>query len=157
MDEFGYPSDGAGEHLRPFDILSYLLAFALSLATCLLSVSRMSQIGPDVGTFVAFEPGGGIRHWQQPGIPARFAAGEAVGRHCSLLPSVISANGGSFVVEAKELTQPPLYRVHWSGQHTDRGADDCGGVADLTPSLNELRALATVAGGFGPRRGFSLF
>jgi hypothetical protein len=66
-----------------------------------------------------------------------------------LVPSVIAAGGGSFMIEAKQLAHPPVYLVHWSGLRTDVGAKDCGGSADLVLSLIQLRALANVAGGFG--------
>ena len=61
----------------------------------------------------------------------------------------MTATGGSFVIEAKEMTRPPSYRVHWSGSRTDLGDGDCGRAADLGLSLVSLRALATVAGGLG--------
>jgi hypothetical protein len=61
----------------------------------------------------------------------------------------MAATGGSFVIEAKEMTLPPVYRVHWSGPRTDLGIADCGRSADLGLSLLNLRALATVAGGLG--------
>jgi hypothetical protein len=154
MDEFGHPFDAAGEHISPFTIVTWLLTFALCLTTCLLSFSEMSMIGPDVGEIVTFRAGAGVKHWEQPGIPARLASGPATRGDCTLMPSVISASGGSFVIEAKETSRPPVFRLHWSGARTDSGAGDCGGSADLLLPLAQLRALANVAGGFGVEHGF---
>lgn len=151
MDDFDPLVGGTGEDLGPFTILSYLLAFALCLTTCLLSFSEMSQVGPDVGAIVRFDPRDGPKHWDQSGIPAEYASSE---RSCVLMPSVIAAAGGSFVVEAKELSRPPVFLVHWSGTRTDLGARDCGRSANLTLPLVQLRALANVAGGFGVEHGF---
>ncbi len=157
MDEFEPPFDRAGEDLGPFTILLYVIAFTLCLTACLLRFSQMSQVGPDVGAIVMFDPAEGPKYWEQPGILVRFAASPAPERACVLMPSVISATGGSFVIEAKHLTHPPVFVVHWSGRRTDRGARDCGRSADLVVTLNELRMLANVAGGFGVEHGFSRF
>ena len=152
MDEFDHSSGQIGAGLTPFTILTYMIAFALCLMTCLLSLSAMQEVGPDVGEIVAFDPLDGPKHWEMPGIPARLVA---QARHeCVLMPSIIAAGGGSFVIEAKQLSHPPIYLVHWSGHGTDNGAGDCGPSADLLLSLVQLRALANVAGGFGVVRGF---
>jgi hypothetical protein len=151
MDDFGYPFDHAGEPFGPFTTLSYLIAFMLCLTTCLLSLSRMSEAGPDIGEIVNFDPREGPKHWQQPGIQAHFVA---TGRDCLLMPSVISVAGGSFIIEAKQPLLPPVFLVHWSGVRTDMGDKDCGRSADLTLPLVQLRALANVAGGFGVEHGF---
>jgi hypothetical protein len=145
VNEFDHPFGSAGEDLGPFTILSYLLAFTLCLVTCLLSFSRMSEVGPDVGEIVTFDPTEGPKRWDQPGISAHLASGS----DCALMPSVIADTGGSFVIEAKETSRPPVFLVHWSGRRTDAGARDCGRSADLTLPLAQLRALANVAGGFG--------
>ncbi len=152
MDE--YPFGSAGHDLGPFSLVSYLLAFALALTTCLLSFSDMSQQGPEVGAIVSFDPAEGPRQWDQPGIPARYASAAPSPQSCVLVPSLIAAGGGSFVVEAKQTTVPPTFRVHWSGRRTDNGTQDCGRSADLTLALPQLRALANVAGGFGVEHGF---
>ena len=149
MDEFDHSSDHAGEGLGPFTLLTYMLAFALCLMTCLLSLSEMQEAGPDVGEIVTFDPHDGPKSWEMPGIPARLAFVSGPRQSCVLTPSVIAAGGGSFVIEAKQLDHPPVYLVHWSGRRTDLGAQDCGGAADLVLSLIQLRALANVAGGFG--------
>jgi hypothetical protein len=154
MDEFDHSSGHAGEDFGPFTILTYMIAFALCLMTCLLSLSEMQEVGPDVGAIVTFDPHDGPKHWEMPGIPARFTSAAAPRQGCALMPSVIAADGGSFVIEAKQMTRPPEFLVHWSGRRTDSGPQDCGGSADLTLSLIQLRALANVAGGFGVLHGF---
>ena len=151
MDEFDHSFGG---DLGPFTIVSYVLAFGLCLMTCLMSFSEMSQVGPDVGAIVTFDPHGGPKHWDQPGIPADFATPLTKRAGCMLMPSVIAAGGGSFVIEAKQMTRPPVFVVHWSGVRTENGARDCGRSVDLTLPLNQLRALANVAGGFGVEHGF---
>jgi hypothetical protein len=154
MDEFDHSSDRTGEDLGPFTLLTYLLAFALCLMTCLLSLSEMQEVGPDVGEIVTFDPHDGPKRWEMPGIPARFAEGATLRPNCVMTPSVIADGGGSFVIESKQLAHPPVFLVHWSGQRTDNGAQDCGGSADLLLSLIQLRALANVAGGYGVVHGW---
>ncbi len=153
MDEFDHSSGRAGADFGPFTLLTYMLAFALCLMTCLMSLSEMQEVGPDVGEIVTYDPHDGPKRWEMPGIPARLAA---PGQNCVLTPSVIAAGGGSFLIEAKQLDHPPVYLVHWSGLRTDNGAQDCGRSADLLLSLVQLRALANVAGGFGVVHGWFL-
>ena len=150
MDEFDHPFGDTEDDVGAFTLITYVLAFALSLATCLLSLSDMSMIGPNTGEIVMFDPRDGPKHWDQPGIPTHFATREV---NCVLLPSVLAADGGSFVIEAKQMTRPPVYRVHWSGRRTDTGPHDCGGSADLILTLVQWRALEIVAGGPGTRHG----
>jgi hypothetical protein len=161
MDEYEFPHDDA-EGAAGWTTVLTILAAALSLFVCLLSLSEAAQIGPDVGEIVSFDPRNGPRYWTQPGIPALYARTDDRGRDappgsCTLMPPVMAANGGSFVIEAKETSRPPSYRVHWSGPHTDLGAHDCGQSADLILQLVQVRALATVAGGYGPGHVSGLF
>jgi len=123
MDEFDHPFADAGEALGPFTILTCILAFAPCLTTCLLSISEMSRLGPDVGEIVAFDPRDGPKHWDQPGIQTRFVPTAVSGQGCILMPSVMVSIGGSFVIEAKQTSRPPVFLVHWSGSRTDTG---CG-------------------------------
>jgi hypothetical protein len=161
MDEFDHSHHQAGAGIGLTSVLT-IFASALSLFVCLVSFSEIAQIGPVVGEMISFDPRNGPRYWSQPGIPAltvpaggRRQVGQP--RQCILMPSVMAASGGSLVIEAKEMTQPPLFRVHWSGPHTDLGAGDCGRSADLTLQLVQLRALANVAGGYGPGHVHGLF
>ena len=63
----------------------------------------------------------------------------------------MTAAGGSLVVEARQETSPPRFRLHWAGQHTAKGAGDCGAAADFTLERYDLQRLANAAGGFGVR------
>jgi hypothetical protein len=139
MDEYDHPEDSSDDASGLTTILT-ILASALSLFVCLMSFTEVAQIGPDVGEIVSFDPQNGPRYWSQPGIPAR---------DCVLMPSVMARYGGSLVIEAKDLSLPPVFRVHWSGRHTAIGEQDCGRSADITLQLVQLRALANVAGGYG--------
>jgi hypothetical protein len=60
----------------------------------------------------------------------------------------MAVHGGSLVVEARRLSRPPVFRVHWTGGHTDGGPGDCGTTVDLVLERTELMRLANVAGGF---------
>jgi hypothetical protein len=78
-----------------------------------------------------------------PGVP--WPAGV---RHCALSPGVMSGRSGSLVVEARLLSSPPVFRVHWAGGHTEAGSGDCGAVADIVLERTDLMRLANAAGGF---------
>jgi hypothetical protein len=161
MDEYDHPNHPSESEIGLTTILT-IFATVLSLFVGLLSFSEVAQIGPDVGEIVSFDPQNGPRYWSQPGILALSMApddhsGGRQPRSCILMPSVMAADGGSLVIEAKEMSRPPSFRVHWSGRRTDIGARDCGGSADLTLQLVQLRALANVAGGFGVSHVHGLF
>lgn len=68
---------------------------------------------------------------------------------CVFDPNEMASGGGSLIVEGREDTSPPRFRVHWSGQRTARGQGDCGATADLTLNRYDLQRLANAAGGFG--------
>jgi len=72
-----------------------------------------------------------------------------------LNPGTMAKSRGSVVVEARRLSRPPVYRVHWAGGPTSRGATDCGTSADLVLSRSDLMRLANVAGEFTAGPGFS--
>jgi hypothetical protein len=150
MDEYDHTDDSTDDASGLTTILT-ILASALSLFVCLMSFGEVAQIGPGVGEIVSFDPLNGPRYWSQPGIPALADPFGIHGRarNCVLMPSVMAQYGGSLVIEAKELSHPPAFRVHWSGPHTAIGPGDCGKSADLTLQLVQLRALANVAGGYG--------
>ena len=133
--------------------LLVLVAF-LSLCSIMISFAGAAQIGPDTGEIIVFNPAMGKRAWSQPPVQA---VNIVTGRSCGLHPSAMTANGGSFVIEAKEMSLPPVYQIHWSGGHTDYGSADCGLSADLRLPLASLRALATVAGGYGVGHSWGLF
>jgi hypothetical protein len=157
MDEYEYP-DPRGETGNVLTTILSILIAALSLLLCLMTLGEAARVGPDVGEIISFDPRSGPGYWSQPGISALWlpvANGDQ--RRCILSPSVMAGGGGSLVIEAKETSRPPSYRVHWSGPRTDLGERDCGRSADLALELIQLRALATVAGGYGVRHMFGWF
>jgi hypothetical protein len=141
-------------------LVLWLVAGALLTATVgFWALTTLEQFGPSVGAVIAFRPDAQASDWWQ--INARFSdaprfdrVDSFAGRKCVLSPGTMRASGGSIIVEARSLTRPPVYRVHWAGGHTSRGAGDCGDAADLVLSRAELIKLANVAGGFN--NGFGL-
>ena len=114
---------------------------------------ELEQFGPAIGGIIVFRPDiAATERWSVSATiaePARLGLpGEAIGRHCVLSPNVMAVRGGSLVVEARRLSRPPVYRVHWAGGHTDNAPADCGTTADLVLERTELMRLANVAGGF---------
>jgi len=75
--------------------------------------------------------------------------GGAITRACILRPSAMAEGGGSLIVEARRMSSPPVYHVHWVGLRTSEGSDDCGKEADLVLSRTDLQKLANTAGGYG--------
>jgi hypothetical protein len=132
-------------------ILALTAGGLLTLTTGLAAMLELEQFGPSVGGIIAFRADSApTERWSvyvtvasRPGLP-----GSADGNSCILTPSVMMAAGGSLVVEARRLSRPPVYRVHWAGGHTAAGPGDCGTVADLVVQRTELMRLANVAGGF---------
>src|SRR5271170_45549 len=111
MDNYDNSNDSAGT-MSGWTLLLTIFAAGLSLFCCLVSLSEMGQAGPNVGDIVSFDPGNGPRYWSQPGIlavtvPARNPGAGAWGGSCLLMPSVMAAEGGSLVIEAKQTSRPP--------------------------------------------------
>jgi hypothetical protein len=133
--------------------MSALLAGCVLIAVVLGSIELMTILhtftdGPAVGDMVTFSA-------KATGIdedPMKVALAAApADRTCVLSPDVMRAAGGSLVVEAREApTAKSLYRVHWAGAHTAKGAEDCGGEANLVLSANDLRSLASATGELSP-------
>ncbi len=134
-------------------ILTLVAGALLTVTTGLAAMMELEQFGPAVGGIIVFRPDtAATERWSvyatvveptRPGVPD-----EVVGRRCVLSPNVMAIHGGSLVVEARRLSRPPVFRVHWSGGPTDGGPDDCGTTADLVLERTELMRLANVAGGF---------
>jgi len=130
-------------------VLMLVSGVLLALTTGLCAFSELEQLGPTVGNIIVFRSTASSTDWWQ--IKATIAGvwpKDAAARSCSLSPSIMGAGGGSLIVEARRLSSPPVYRVHWAGKHTSEGATDCGTVADLELSRSDLMRLADVAGGF---------
>lgn len=134
-------------------ILMLLTGALLTVTTGLWVMLQLEQLGPSVGGIIVFKrDAAAIERWA---VTATLADPSQVGwpqadggRRCSLSPAVMAARGGSLVIEARRLSRPPAYRVHWSGGRTDSGSADCGTSADLILTRTELMRLANVAGGF---------
>jgi hypothetical protein len=114
-----------------------------------LMVLRLDTFRPRVGDMVVFRPNSEDSDVWQLQVPATEVSGQSAGRTCILNPTVMAATGGSLVVEQRRDLSPPLYEVHWAGEHTEQGATDCGASADLTVTRTDLQKLANAAGGFG--------
>jgi hypothetical protein len=129
---------------------------AILLTACLgaMAIVQLERFGPQVGAIVVFKPGPPrMDLWH-----IRASAADSVGhypdsgatsRTCILSPSTMAEGGGSLIVEARRMSSPPLYRVHWAGSRTSNGGDDCGRKADLVLSRTDLQKLANSAGGYG--------
>lgn len=117
-------------------------------------VQHLEQFGPQVGAIVVFKPGTQrMDLWHisasTGGNVSADPTSVAVPRACTLSPSAMARDGGSLVVEARRMTSPPIYRVHWAGLRTSDGSGDCGKEADLILSRTGLQKLANTAGGYG--------
>jgi len=134
-------------------ILMLVAGALLTVTSGLWVMLQLEQFGPSVGGIIVFKPAvTATDRWSvrvSTIEPAHVVLPAATGtRTCSLSPSMMGARGGSLVIEARRLSRPPLYRVHWSGGPTDEPAMDCGTNADLLLTRTELMRLANVAGGF---------
>jgi hypothetical protein len=136
---------------------SYLLMLAagtlLMATTGLWALAQLEQFGPSVGAVIVFKPSAMTTDWWHikaaVGDPTHVDRLDGVAdRRCALSPGVMMEDGGSLVIEARRLSRPPVYRVHWIGGHTSHGDADCGATADLILTRTELMRLANVAGGF---------
>ncbi len=137
-------NDGAMSALMAGCVLIAVVLGSLELMTILHTFNE----GPLVGDMVTFRSKGvGI---DEDPMKVAVAAAPA-NRTCVLSPEVMRADGGSLVVEARESpAAQSLYRVHWAGAHTAKGAEDCGDQANLVMSANNLRALASATGELAP-------
>ena len=115
-----------------------------------LMVLQLDVLQPKVGDMVVFKPGTQDNDAWQLEVAADKVAGRSVQQgSCMLNPTVIARQGGSLVVEQRNLGGDKLYRLHWAGRQTADGPGDCGTTADLTLSRTDLQKLANAAGGFG--------
>jgi hypothetical protein len=131
-------------------------AVTVLLTACLVAMCmiQLEQYGPDVGAFVVFKPSTQIADlWSITASiddgTGPMTTGDAASRTCTLSPSTMSAGGGSLVVEARRMSSPPIYRVHWAGQRTSADSGNCGRHAELVLSRTDLQKLANTAGGYG--------
>lgn len=128
-----------------------MLLMACLGASCYLELERL---GPQVGAIVVFKHGTqrmDLWHISASAMDdvSPDPVGHAMVRTCILRPSAMAEGGGSLVVEARHMSSPPIYRVHWVGLRTSDGGGDCGKEADLVLSRTDLQKLANTAGGYG--------
>ena len=128
-------------------VVAFGLAALLTIGVAAVKIAQSIEVGPHLGDIISFRPGAQIGYAQQTDIAAPVVG--RPGATCILSPVVMGLDGGSLVVEEKQASRPPMYRVHWAGSHTSHGTLDCGASADLTLSLSELLSLAEGVGGFG--------
>jgi hypothetical protein len=152
-DVAGRPHRQSDETSLGTVILTLIAGALLTVTTGLAVMFELEQFGPAVGGIVVFKPDtAATERWSVRAVivdaPHLGLSGETGGRHCVLAPNVMAVRGGSLVVEARRLSRPPVYRVHWAGGHTDSAPGDCGAAADLVLERTELMRLANVAGGF---------
>ncbi|MSP02174.1 MAG: hypothetical protein EXR07_14155 [Acetobacteraceae bacterium] len=131
---------------------------ALAVALLLVTIGGMTtwlalkydRLRPRIGDMIVFVPNSsGTDTWRLTIATTAVTARNALAGPCVFDPNEMSAGGGSLIVEAREETSPPRFRVHWAGRHTAKGAGDCGPAADLTLERQELQRLANAAGGIG--------
>jgi len=128
-----------------------LLIVAIGGLTTYLAL-KFDAMRPRVGDMVVFTPNKSDADSWQLKVSTSAVAGraEAAGP-CVFDPNELAASGGSLIVESRQETNPPQFRIHWAGQHTAKGAGDCGADADITLDRYDLQRLANAAGGFGVR------
>jgi hypothetical protein len=132
--------------------LPIVTAIAIMVTGCLstLLVLEMDEFQPKIGDIVVFKPGSqDTDMWQMSIQATMLPANSAPATDCSLDPNVMATGGGSLVVEGREGEPSLLYRVHWSGDRTSKGSDNCGSAIDLAMARSDLQRLANAAGGFG--------
>jgi len=132
-------------------ISTVFLIIGIGALTTYLAL-RFDALRPQLGDMIVFVPSANASDSWQLRVETTSVAGrqEAAGP-CVFDPNEMTASGGSLVIEARHETSPPQFRVHWAGQHTAKGAGDCGAAADFTLERYDLQRLANAAGGFGVR------
>jgi hypothetical protein len=132
-------------------LVACLLAALLASSVAMVAAARTIDIAPKVGDILVFRAGARVP------IEWEFAAvtiSDQLPISCNLRPDVMALAGGSLVVEER-FANKRMYRVHWAGQHTSDGENDCGAVADLLVSRSDLQLLTNAVGGPGVRQGSS--
>jgi hypothetical protein len=118
----------------------------VGLAGAVKIARTAAEFGPAVGDIVQFDPQG----YLPIDVHTQIAATRADASTCTLDLEAIHRTGGSMVVEQRYLGDGnPQYRVHWAGQRSANGAENCGRNADLMLDDTNLDLLAMAAGGWG--------
>ncbi|HEX3400957.1 MAG TPA: hypothetical protein VHT74_11590 [Acetobacteraceae bacterium] len=137
-------TDDAGRTLGGAALLGCVVGALLASSVAVVAAASTIEIGPKVGDILVFRQGARApSDWD-----FTVATTARPQQTCTLRPDVMTAGGGSLVVEQR-LEKPRVYHVHWAGTHTSEGADDCGSKADLTISGSDLQLLTNAVGGAG--------
>jgi hypothetical protein len=132
-------------------ILTLVAVALLTVSTGLWVMLQLEQLAPALGGIVVFQPGTAASERWSVAVDIAQPAGDRptanTGVHCALSPNVMGIGGGSLVIEARRMSRPPVFRVHWAGGHTANGSSDCGTAADVVIERTELMRLANAAGG----------
>ena len=132
--------------------LPVLAAMAIMVTGCLSTflVLQLDEFRPKIGDIVVFKPGSQDADMWQMTIPATMvsAMGSPVGE-CALDPNMMATDGGSLVVESRQMEPSLQYVIHWAGASTAKSAGNCGSDVNLMVSRTDLQRLANAAGGFG--------
>ncbi len=143
----------SGEASLTTVILGLAVGALLTVTTGLWCMRQLETFGPSVGGIIVFKPDPiASERWVVNAVRLeRSLAGWSQNnnvRHCVLSPGVMARAGGSLVIEARRMSRPPAFQVHWAGGRTDNGAADCGSAADLLLERTDVMRLANAAGGF---------
>jgi len=134
-------------------VLGLAVGALLTITTGLWCMRQLEEFGPSIGGIIVFKPDPvASERWIVDAIRPEhgFIRSPQSGsvRRCKLSPGIMARLGGSLVIEARHLSRPPTFQVHWAGGHTDSGAGDCGPAADLLLERTDVIRLANAAGGF---------
>lgn len=122
----------------------------VGLAGAVKLAQSTAEFGPTVGDIITFDRGGTLPR----DLRTQLQASREGQTGCVLDLASIHQNGGSLIIEERGATKPANYRVHWAGQRSSDGPNDCGRDADLVLDHSSLDLLAMAAGGWGvgPKR-----
>jgi hypothetical protein len=140
-------NDGNSSDL--YGVLAGIASVVLVAILLIVSLSRIAnEFGPRVGTIMAFEPTQAASNDTQVRIVA-LRASQSSPAPCVLDAHMMLASGGSLLIDAVPFDARRRVRVHWIGARTSDSANDCGAVADLLLTRDDIAALAVAAGGSG--------
>lgn len=113
--------------------------------TAVNAITDMAQKPQRIGDIIAFSAS-----TDQPnGDLARLVVHRPGQFGCALDLGTLHQSGGSLVVEGQSMEAAGSFRVHWAGERTSSGANNCGDHADLILDGRELDVIALSAGGYG--------
>ena len=133
--------------------LSALVMMAIVGAMSTWLVLKYDAARPSLGEMIVFLPSvPDTDPWRLSVSADALLGREPRSGGCVFDPTVMAADGGSLIIEAREDVSPPRFRLHWAGGHTAKGQEDCGTQADVVLNRLDLQRLANAAGGFGVKR-----